>query len=210
MTEGIIARFRTMAISRAVGARRARARQPDPDAARHRGRDRRGAARSASGPPPSPLEWLGAVGLLALVAFALTWLAVALGLVSQERRGGEQPADAADPAAVPRQRLRADRVDARPAAAGSREYQPFTPIIETLRGLLLGTPIGSSGVARDRVVAGHRARRPTCGPSTSTTAEVASAGCPARATSGSSSATRRRASSTRSPTSRASGSAPSR
>jgi ABC-2 type transport system permease protein len=27
------------------------------------------------------------------------------------------------------------------------EYQPFTPIIETLRGLLLGTPIGGSAVA---------------------------------------------------------------
>ena len=26
------------------------------------------------------------------------------------------------------------------------ENQPFTPIIETLRGLLLGTPIGNSGV----------------------------------------------------------------
>jgi ABC-2 type transport system permease protein len=26
------------------------------------------------------------------------------------------------------------------------EYQPFTPIMDTLRGLLLGTPIGSSGV----------------------------------------------------------------
>ena len=26
------------------------------------------------------------------------------------------------------------------------EYQPFTPIMETVRGLLLGTPIGSSGV----------------------------------------------------------------
>jgi ABC-2 type transport system permease protein len=25
------------------------------------------------------------------------------------------------------------------------EYQPFTPIIETIRGLLLGTPIGDSG-----------------------------------------------------------------
>jgi ABC-2 type transport system permease protein len=25
------------------------------------------------------------------------------------------------------------------------EHQPFTPIIETLRGLLLGTPIGDSG-----------------------------------------------------------------
>ncbi len=26
------------------------------------------------------------------------------------------------------------------------EYQPFTPLIETLRGLLLGTPIGNSGL----------------------------------------------------------------
>jgi len=26
------------------------------------------------------------------------------------------------------------------------EYQPFTPIMETLRGLLMGTPIGSSAV----------------------------------------------------------------
>jgi ABC-2 type transport system permease protein len=26
------------------------------------------------------------------------------------------------------------------------EYQPFTPVTETLRGLLLGTPIGNSGI----------------------------------------------------------------
>ena len=26
------------------------------------------------------------------------------------------------------------------------EYQPFTPVIDTLRGLLLGTPIGNSAV----------------------------------------------------------------
>jgi ABC-2 type transport system permease protein len=26
------------------------------------------------------------------------------------------------------------------------EYQPFTPVMETLRGLLMGTPIGDSGV----------------------------------------------------------------
>ena len=31
-------------------------------------------------------EWLAAIGLLALVALALTWLAVAIGLVSPERR----------------------------------------------------------------------------------------------------------------------------
>jgi ABC-2 type transport system permease protein len=27
------------------------------------------------------------------------------------------------------------------------QHQPFTPVIETLRGLLLGTPIGSSAIA---------------------------------------------------------------
>jgi ABC-2 type transport system permease protein len=26
------------------------------------------------------------------------------------------------------------------------EYQPFTPVIDTLRGLLLGTPIGDTSV----------------------------------------------------------------
>jgi ABC-2 type transport system permease protein len=26
------------------------------------------------------------------------------------------------------------------------EYQPFTPIINTLRGLLLGTPVGRNGI----------------------------------------------------------------
>jgi ABC-2 type transport system permease protein len=26
------------------------------------------------------------------------------------------------------------------------DYQPFTPVIDTLRGLLLGTPIGKSAV----------------------------------------------------------------
>jgi ABC-2 type transport system permease protein len=26
------------------------------------------------------------------------------------------------------------------------EHQPFTPIVETLRGLLMGTPIGNSGL----------------------------------------------------------------
>jgi ABC-2 type transport system permease protein len=27
------------------------------------------------------------------------------------------------------------------------QYEPFTPIIDTLRGLLLGMPIGGSGIA---------------------------------------------------------------
>ncbi len=41
------------------------------------------------------------------------------GPVHEERRDGEQSADAADAAAVPRQRVRANRVAARPASAGS-------------------------------------------------------------------------------------------
>ena len=36
------------------------------------------------------------------------------------------------------------------------EYQPFTPIIDTVRGLLLGTPIGNSAIHRRRLV-----RRPS-------------------------------------------------
>ena len=49
--------------------------------------------------------------------------------------------DAAGAAALPGQRVRPHRL----LPAGLRwfaEYQPFTPIIETLRGLLMGTPIG--------------------------------------------------------------------
>ena len=39
------------------------------------------------------------------------------------------------------------------------ENQPFTPIIETVRGLLLGTPIGNSGAARRRLVRRDLGRR---------------------------------------------------
>ena len=38
---------------------------------------------SASGPTAGPVEWLAAAGVLALLTFALTWLSVALGLVTK-------------------------------------------------------------------------------------------------------------------------------
>ena len=37
-----------------------------------------------------PLAWLATIGVLALFAFALIWLAVALGLGRQERRDRQQ------------------------------------------------------------------------------------------------------------------------
>ncbi len=91
MTEGIIARFRTMAIARAavltghvVGAVIADddRRWPWWSASALLVGFRPDRRPGASGSPRS--------ALLALIAFALTWLSVALGMVAQERR--ERPA----------------------------------------------------------------------------------------------------------------------
>lgn len=90
-------------------------------------------------------EWLGAIGLLAAITFALTWLAVAFGLAAKTL-------DAASNAPFPLILLPfvgSGIVPTDSMAPGVRhfaEYQPFTPIIETLRGLLMGTPIGSNAV----------------------------------------------------------------
>jgi ABC-2 type transport system permease protein len=142
MTEGIIARFRTMRISRAsvltghvvgsviqqvlgmavlVGIALAIGFRPNATA----------------------VEWLAAAGLLTLFVVAITWLAVALGLKSPTP-------EAASNAPMPLILLPFlgsgfVPTDSMPTALRwFAEYQPFTPIMETVRGLLLGTPIGDS------------------------------------------------------------------
>jgi len=142
VTEGIVARFRTMAISRAsvltghvvgsviqtllcmavvVGV----------------------ALLIGFRPSAGPLEWLAVVGVLTLFVLALTWLSVALGLVSKT-------VEAASNAPMPLMLLPflgSGFVPTDSMPTGLRwfaEYQPFTPVIETLRGLLLGSPIGDS------------------------------------------------------------------
>jgi len=144
MTAGIVARFRTMAIARAavlaghvigsviqagmamvivvvvalvVGFR----------------------------PTTEPIAWLGAVGLLALVAFAVSWLSVALGMVTGSvETASNLPmiltllvflSSAFVPTASMPQPL-----------AWFAEHQPFTPITESLRSLLFGVPLGDNGV----------------------------------------------------------------
>ncbi len=143
MTQGIIARFRTMAIARgsvltghvlgavvqaglatvivvvvalAIGFR----------------------------PTTGPLDWIAAGGLLALTAFAVAWLSVALGLVTDSvETASNLPMILTflpflSSGFVPTATM--------PGPLGwFALHQPFTPIIETLRGLLLGTPIGDSG-----------------------------------------------------------------
>jgi ABC-2 type transport system permease protein len=143
MTEGIVARFRTMAIARAsvltghvVGSliQTLLGLAVVTGVALALGFDA----------TATPLEWLGAIGLLALVTFAVTWLAVALGLVTKS-------VEAASNLPMPLillPFLGSGFVPTESMPAALRwfaENQPFTPIMETLRGLLLGTAIGSSG-----------------------------------------------------------------
>ncbi|MEU9621809.1 ABC transporter permease [Streptomyces sp. NPDC048155] len=144
MTEGIIARFRTMAIHRSsvltghvigsvlqsiasvvlVGAV--------------------GVAIGFRSTDATALEWIAAFGLLTLFALALTWIAVGMGMVSPNAEAASNNAmpliflPLISSAFVP--------VDAMPGwFQPIAEYQPFTPAIETLRGLLLGSEIGHNG-----------------------------------------------------------------
>jgi ABC-2 type transport system permease protein len=96
-------------------------------------------------PTATALEWIAAFGLLAAISFALIWLSVALGMVTKS-------VEAASNLPLPLillPFLGSGFVPVESMPAGMRwfaEHQPFTPMMETLRGLLLGTPIGSSAV----------------------------------------------------------------
>lgn len=145
MTEGIVARFRTMAISRAAVLT---------------GHVVGSVLQTLVGivlvtvvalavgfrPTAGPLQWLGALGLLVLTALALIWLAVALGLQARS----VETASNTPMILILLPFLGSGFVPTDTLPAVLRWFaacQPFTPIIETLRGLLLGTPIGANGVA---------------------------------------------------------------
>ncbi len=144
MTQGIIARFRTMAVARAsvlaghvigsvIQALLALALVVVI------------AVLIGFRPTTGPAEWLLAVGLMTLTAVALTWLSVALGLVANSvETASNLPMFLVflpflSSGFVPTESMPGP-------LAWIAEHQPFTPIIETLRGLLLGTPIGNNGV----------------------------------------------------------------
>ncbi|MFE7328478.1 ABC transporter permease, partial [Streptomyces sp. NPDC057565] len=90
------------------------------------------------------LEWLAAFGLLVLFATALTWIAVGMGLVSPNAEAASN--NAMPMILLPLLSSAFIPVDTMPGwFQPIAEYQPFTPAIETLRGLLLGSEIGNSG-----------------------------------------------------------------
>ncbi|MFE7752545.1 ABC transporter permease [Streptomyces sp. NPDC057428] len=143
MTEGVITRFRTMAIHRGsvlIGHVVGSVLQCVMSVVTV------GAVAVAIGfrsSDATALEWLAAFGLLTLVALALTWIAVGMGLSSPNVEAASNNAmplmilPLLSSAFVP--------LDAMPGwFRPIAEYQPFTPAIETLRGLLLGTEIGNN------------------------------------------------------------------
>jgi ABC-2 type transport system permease protein len=96
-------------------------------------------------PAASLGEWLGAIGFIVLVSFATSWITLALGLAAKSP-------ESAGFVTVPLIMLPflssaispADTMG--PGVRQFAEYQPFTPIIETMRGLLTGEPSASRAI----------------------------------------------------------------
>ncbi|MFE6861730.1 ABC transporter permease [Nocardia sp. NPDC057668] len=95
-------------------------------------------------PTADPLRWLAVLGVLAFYILALSWLAAALGLLAPNPEAANgftfifMFLPYISSAFVP--------VETLPSwLRGFAEHQPVTPVIETTRGLLMDAPIGSSG-----------------------------------------------------------------
>ncbi|MBF6546743.1 ABC transporter permease [Nocardia brasiliensis] len=96
-------------------------------------------------PDANPVEWVAALGLLTFMIFGLNWLAVALGLLSPNAEGASNIVFPI----IMLPFLGSGLVSPETMPAGLRqfaEYQPFTPITETVRGLLMGSEIGNNGI----------------------------------------------------------------
>jgi ABC-2 type transport system permease protein len=92
----------------------------------------------------SPIEWIAAAGLLALATLALTWVSVALALVSKS-------VETASNLPLPLVLLPFFGSGFVPTASMPEplrwfaDNQPFTPIIETVRRLLVGGDVAGTG-----------------------------------------------------------------
>lgn len=142
MTEGIVARFRTMAIARVsvlTGHVVGSLIQVLVSMVALLGV----ALLIGFRPNATAVEWLAVAGVLVMIGLALIWLSVAFGLVSKTAEGASNLPFPL----VFLPFLGSGFVPTDSMPAGLRwfaENQPFTPLIETVRGLLLGTSIGTS------------------------------------------------------------------
>ncbi|MBS2964289.1 ABC transporter permease [Actinocrinis puniceicyclus] len=144
MTEGIIGRFRTMAVSRGsvlAGHVAAALIRTLVSAALLVAVALLMGFRSGAG----AAGWLAAAALVALLSLALSWLAVAVGLAAGNAEGTSgftlivQLLPFVSSAFVPTGTMSGP-------VRWFAHNQPFTPVIDTLRGLLTGAAIGHSWV----------------------------------------------------------------
>jgi ABC-2 type transport system permease protein len=94
-------------------------------------------------PHAGPAQWLAALGVLLVFVVAFSWLSAAIGLLARSPEAANgfsffvtflpYPSSAFVP------------IDTMPSwLHGFAEHQPFTPVIESMRGLLLDTPVGNA------------------------------------------------------------------
>jgi ABC-2 type transport system permease protein len=85
-----------------------------------------------------PLDWLAAIGILALFAVALIWLAVALGLAAKSVETASNS---------PMILILLPFLGTMPSGLRQfAEYQPFTALADTVRDLLTGAAIGDHAI----------------------------------------------------------------
>jgi ABC-2 type transport system permease protein len=91
------------------------------------------------------LEWLAAAGVLAMFAFALIWLSAALGMAAKS----VETASNTPMFLTLLPFLSSGFVPTTSMPAGLRQfaqYEPFTPVTQTVRGLITGGPIAAHAI----------------------------------------------------------------
>jgi ABC-2 type transport system permease protein len=103
-------------------------------------------------PTASPLDWVAALAMVVLFVLALSWLAAAVGVLARS-------AEAATSVTfvfmfVPYLSTAFVPVHTMPAVLRAvAEHQPFTPIIETMRGLWMGHTSTGASLAHESILA---------------------------------------------------------
>ena len=96
-------------------------------------------------PTADPLNWLAAAGLLLALMTAISWIAASFGLLARSVETANALTFAA--AFAPYVSSAFVPADTMPAALEwVATYQPVTPIADTLRALMLDTPVGNDWI----------------------------------------------------------------
>jgi ABC-2 type transport system permease protein len=103
-------------------------------------------------PSAPPAAWLAAAAMIVLFVLALSWLAAAIGLLARSAEAANSVSFVlmfvpyVSTAFVPARTMPA-------ALRGFAEHQPFTPVVETMRGLWMGHTSTGTAVGHEALLA---------------------------------------------------------